>query len=101
MRSARIATSQVLHHTDQVKTASIPYNPEVDTDPRKLDVLGIGDLPNALLEKQEGIVDTRNKIDEHLKGLSISGDGIQSDIKVSGAMASDDIRCGSCWKSST
>ena len=84
--------SQVLHHTDQVKTAGLPYDPDVDTDPRKLNVLGIGDLANALLEKQEGIVDTRNKIDEHLKGLSLSGDGIQSNIKVSGAMASNDIR---------
>ena len=65
---------------------------DVDTDPRKLNVLGIGDLANALLEKQEGIVDTRNKIDEHLKGLSLSGDGIQSNIKVSGATASNDLR---------
>jgi hypothetical protein len=46
----------------------------------------------TISDEEFGIVDTRNKIDEHLKGLSLSGDGIQSNIKVSGAMASNDIR---------
>jgi putative ATP-dependent endonuclease of OLD family len=84
--------SQVLHHTDQVKTAGVRYDPKVDIDPKELNVLGIGDLANALLEKQKGIVDTRGRVDEHLKGLSLSGDVIRSKIKVSGATASDDVR---------
>ncbi|MDP3000009.1 MAG: AAA family ATPase [Bryobacterales bacterium] len=82
--------SQVLYHTDQVKTAGVRYDPRVDID--QLNVLGIGDLANALLEKQKGIVDAREKIDEHLKGLSLGGDVIGSKIKVSGATASDDVR---------
>ena len=84
--------SQVLHHTEQIKAVGIDYNPNVDTDPKNLNVLGIGDLANALLEKQQGIADTRTKIDKHLKGLSLSGDCIKSSIKVSGATASPDLR---------
>jgi putative ATP-dependent endonuclease of OLD family len=55
-------------------------------------VLGIGDFANALLEKQQGIVSTRNKIDKHLDGLSLRGNGPKSSIKVSGATASPNVR---------
>lgn len=84
--------SQVLHHTEQIKSAGIGYNPEIDIDPKKLNVLGIGDLANTLLEKQPGIEDARNKIDTHLDELSLRGKSLKSSIKVSGATASDDVR---------
>ncbi len=84
--------SQVLHHTSHIKTAGVGYDPDVNIDPKTLNVLGIGDLANALLEKQQGIVETRHKIDEHLDGLSLRADGLKSSIKVSGATASEDIR---------
>jgi putative ATP-dependent endonuclease of the OLD family len=84
--------SQVLYHTKQVKEAGVRYDASVDVDPTKLNVLGIGDLANALLEKQQGIVETRSNIDMHLKRLSLIGDTIKSKIKVSGMTASDDLR---------
>lgn len=87
--------SQVLHHTDQVTESGVDFDPEVGiekTDPAKLNVLGIGDFANALLEIQNGVEQARGKIDEHLEGLALSGDGIKSAINVSGMAASDDIR---------
>ena len=84
--------SQVLYHTDEIKTAGVEYDPNVEVDPEKLNVLGIGDFANALLEKQQGIVSTRNKIDKHLAGLSLRGNGPKSSIKVSGATASPNVR---------
>lgn len=84
--------SQILHNTDQIKAAGVGYDPKVDIDPNKLNVLGIGDLANDLLKKQKGVVETCNKIDMYLDELSLRGDGLKSSIKVSGATASDDIR---------
>ena len=84
--------SQVLHHTDQVKTAGKPYDPKGTIVPSDLNVLGIGDFANALLEKQQGIVDAREKVDSHLKELSLDGENIRSGITVSGSTATDDIR---------
>ncbi len=84
--------SQILHNTDQIKAAGVGYDPKVDIDPKKLNVLGIGDLANDLLKKQKGVVDTCNKIDMHLDELSLRVDGLKSSIKVSGATASDDVR---------
>ena len=87
--------SQILHHTEQVKTAGIPYDSTCDPqtiDLAKLNVLGIGDLANDLLKKQKGIVDTRHTIDTHLDRLAISKDEIKSSIMVSGATSSDDVR---------
>jgi len=84
--------SQVLHQTDQIKATGVGYNPNVKIDPEKLNVLGIGDFANALFEKQQGITDTRNKINQHLDELCLRGNVLKSSIKVSGATASDDIR---------
>jgi len=84
--------SQILRQTEQIKTVGASYDPNVDIDPKTLNVLGIADLANALLEKQQGIVDTRVRIDKHLQGLYLNGDGIKSSIKVSGSSASDDMR---------
>ena len=84
--------SQVLHRTSEVKASGIAYDPDTQTDPEKLNVLGIGDFANALLEKQQGINQTQGKIDAHLTQLSLQGDDLKSSIKVSGATASEDIR---------
>jgi putative ATP-dependent endonuclease of OLD family len=84
--------SQVLLHTDQIKVAGVRFDREADIDPKTLNVLGIGDLANALLEKQQGVVSARDEIDKHLKTLSLTGEGIKSSISVSGATASDDVR---------
>jgi len=87
--------SQVLHHTAEVRKAGVNFDPELGvekTDPTKLNVLGIGDFANALLANQKGVRDARGKIDEHLEGLALSGDGIKSAINVSGTTASDDVR---------
>jgi len=85
--------SQVLHHSEQVRNVGVKYVPASDAlDIHSLNVLGIGDLANDLLQKQRGIVDARDKIDTHLDGLSLKRSDIRSSIKVSGATASDDIR---------
>ncbi|MFA6411730.1 MAG: AAA family ATPase [Syntrophales bacterium] len=84
--------SQILHHTDQIKTAGVGYDSSIEIDPKTLNVLGIGDLANSLLEKQKGITATRNKIDKHLDGLSLRGNVIKTNIKVSGANAPPDVR---------
>jgi len=84
--------SQVLHHTDQIKAAGVPYDPEAKIDPEKLNVLGIGDFANALLEKQEGIVKARKNIDKYLGELSLRGNVMETRIKVSGATAPDEVR---------
>jgi len=84
--------SQVLHRTGEVKASGVGYVTDVPTDPAKLNVLGIGDFANALLEKQKGINETRGKINTHLIKLSLHGDKLESSIKVSGATASEDSR---------
>jgi putative ATP-dependent endonuclease of OLD family len=89
-RSSRL--SQVLYHTKKVKEAGVRYDPAIDIDPKKLNVLGIGDFANALLGNQQGIIDTRDSIDKHLNGLCLRGEGIKSSINVSGMTASDDVR---------
>lgn len=84
--------SQVLRHMAQVKTGD-DFDPKVDNpDLKALSVLGIGDLANYLLGEQQGIVDARKKIAEHLAELSLTGDGTNTSIKVGGTQASDDIR---------
>ena len=84
--------SQVLHRTGEVKASGLGYDPKVQTDPKLLNVLGIGDFANALLVQQKGINETRGKIDTHLTRLSLHNDGLKSSIKVSGAKASEDSR---------
>lgn len=89
-RGSRLA--QVLRHTNGIKTGGVPYEPTCTAEPEKLNVLGIGDFANALLEKQSGIVAARGSIDGHLDRLSLKGNAIKSTIKVSGATASDEVR---------
>ncbi len=83
--------SQVLHRTGDVKKGK-EYDPNTPSDPKQLNVRGIGDFANALLEQQKGINETRNKIDTHLTKLSLYGNGLKSSIKVNGATASPDNR---------
>jgi putative ATP-dependent endonuclease of OLD family len=80
-RTSRL--SQILHYIKKIKESGVEYDPNIDNDPKKLNVLGIGDFANALLEKQEGVVDARNQIDERLKHLCLSGDEISSTIQIS------------------
>jgi len=85
--------SQVLHHSEQVRNVGVNYDPVAENlDIHSLNVLGIGDLANDLLQKQQGIIDAREKIDAHLDGLSFTGICIRSSIKVSGATTAEDIR---------
>lgn len=83
--------SQVLHRTEDVKDGQ-EYDPNTTSDPKQLNVRGIGDFANALLGQQQGISATREKIDTHLTKLSLHGDGLKSSIKVSGTNASPDNR---------
>jgi putative ATP-dependent endonuclease of OLD family len=89
-RASRL--SQILHHTPHVKSGGSNYSPTAPVNPKNLNVLGIGDFANALLEKQQGIVDTRENIDQHLDGLALHGERLKSSIKVSGATAPDNTR---------
>jgi len=84
--------SQVLLHTDQIKTEGVGFDPKADIDPKTLNVLGIGDLANALLKGQKGILGTREEINKHLNKLAVAGEGIKSSISVSGATASNEVR---------
>jgi putative ATP-dependent endonuclease of OLD family len=87
--------SQILQHAKVILDAGDEYDPKVKYDLdrlKKLNVRGIGDLANALLKKQQGIVDARGKIDKQLKSLSVRGDELKSNIQVSGEEAKQDVR---------
>ena len=89
-RGSRLA--QVLHHSDQIKTGNDAIDGEKLLKQQELSVLGIANLVNDLLAKQKGIGEARGKIDEYLKSLALSGDGIKSAINVSGTTAPEDVR---------
>lgn len=87
-RGSRLA--QVLHNTKSIKSSGVEYSESVE--PKDLNVRGIGDLANGLLEKQEGIKEVRCLIDGILDVLSLHGDTLSSTIRVSGAKNTDDAR---------
>lgn len=87
-RGSRLA--QVLKNTKSVMSSGVDYAYGVEPD--KLNVLGIGDLVNELLGKQEGIKNVQGEIDKFLKILSLHGDRLNSSIKVSGVKNSQDAR---------
>ncbi|MBN1344142.1 MAG: AAA family ATPase [Phycisphaerae bacterium] len=89
-RGSRLA--QVLRHSGKIKQGQNECDLERPLKEQSLSVLGIANLVTHLLKDQEGVLDTRGQIDEHLAGLSLSGDGITSKIDVSGATASDEAR---------
>lgn len=87
-RGSRLA--QVLRHSDQIKKGTDTYAPDIPLE--ELSVLGIGNLVNSLLAKQQGVLGTREDIDTNLEGLSLRGEHLKSNIKVTGAAASPDVR---------
>ena len=85
--------SQVLQHTKEIKTEGHGYNRKKKVENlAKLNVLGIGDIANRLLEDQKGVKSTLEKINDHLKRLSLQGDIVKSNIKVSNSTAPNDVR---------
>jgi putative ATP-dependent endonuclease of OLD family len=88
--------SQILHHTPLVKETGVTFGPS-DLDSitpktlRQLNVLGIANLIDALLENQRGIVEARKEINTRLGSLALDGDDARSSISVGGAV-SDDVR---------
>jgi putative ATP-dependent endonuclease of OLD family len=89
-RGSRLA--QVLRQSDRINRGKDAYSPGILLEEQELSVLGIADLVNALLGKQQGVLGTRNEIDANLKGFSFKGEHLESDIKVSGAGAPNDAR---------
>lgn len=86
--------SQILQQREKITDAGESYDPEMTPmqDPSKLSVLGIGDLANHLLGKQEGVIEARTRINTHLESLTLTGDGTQATIKVSGIKNPDQTR---------
>ena len=91
----RSRLSQVLQQTDAIKDAGERYDPKgtIDSETlKKLSILGIGDLANALIQEHQGVKDARGKIDTHLGRLALTTEGIKSTIDVSGATDPEDVR---------
>lgn len=90
--------SQVLHHKSAIKEGGKAYDPNWDLDAidpkilKQLNIIGISDLANALLENQREVLGTRIEINRHLKELALSGEALESRIKVGGTAASDEQR---------
>jgi putative ATP-dependent endonuclease of OLD family len=96
-RGSRLA--QILNQDTRIRDGGKPYDPtllkEQQIDPAaltRLSVLGIGDLANDLLHKQEGVSATRADVDAHLKKLALTVENIRSAVKVSGTTASAETR---------
>ena len=73
-RGSRLA--QVLRHSDQIKKGKDTYTPNIEIEKQELSVLGIGNLVNTLLEKQQGVLGTRGDIDTNLESLSLRGESL-------------------------
>jgi len=90
--------SQVLNHKSVIKEGGKAYDPNWDLDVldpkilKQLSIIGIGDLANVLLENQHEILETRAEINGNLKELALSGEALESRIKVGGTAASDEQR---------
>jgi len=89
-RGSRLA--QVLRHSNLINTGIDAHDPARPLNQQQLSVLGIGNLINELLKDQEGVQDAREEIDKKLKELSLLGDRLKSEIKVSGVTAAADTR---------
>jgi len=88
--------SQILQHTPLIKETGVTFNSSdlssiTSKNLKQLDILGIVNLIDALLENQRGVVEARQEIDAHLRTLALNGDDIKSRINVSSA-ASNDVR---------
>lgn len=84
--------SQVLQCSAEVRNAGTDYDPNAPVEPDELSVLGIGDFADALLEKQQGVVDAKTAIDVHLAELALAGEEVSAGIGVGGAGASKEVR---------
>ena len=91
-RGSRLA--QILQHVTDVLASGAPFDPDCvpNADPATLNVLGIGDFANHLIEGQRGIIAARERIDDYLGRLTLSGESKSSTIQVGGKAASDDTR---------
>ncbi|MDH5669643.1 MAG: AAA family ATPase [Nitrospira sp.] len=89
-RGSRLA--QVLRSTTQIKQGCHEYLPDVPLKEQNLSVLGVGNLVNSMLTKQAGIVGACEAIDKNLEGLTLRTESLKSNIEVSGAVASDEVR---------
>lgn len=88
--------SQILYHTPLVKETDVTFDPSnldgiTPEILRQLNVLGIANLIDVLLENQRGVVEARQEIDTRLRALALDGDDLKSSINV-GGVASDDVR---------
>jgi putative ATP-dependent endonuclease of the OLD family len=85
--------SQILQNTKSVRETGQPYLSEkMPVDPSNLNVLGIGDFANSLLESQKGVVEAREAINKRLFTLTLRTEALSSQILVSGAQKADETR---------
>lgn len=87
--------SQILQHTEEVKTHGEPYvaekGPPVDL--KQLSVLGITDFADSLLESHPGVVNARDRLNsDYLNPLSFAGDTLKGVVSVGGLRGDTEIR---------
>ena len=88
-RGSRLA--QVLRQSSLISKGTT-FDPGQLLSAQKLSILSITQLLHDLLNTQEGIRDTGDKINETLGRLSLLGDDLKSSIRVSGDNLPDDSR---------
>jgi len=77
--------SQILQHTDEIKTNGQPFDPtsEPPQSAEDLSILGIGDYASHLFGQSVGISKARTRLnDSYLKHLSFHGDELDAKIGV-------------------
>lgn len=74
--------SQVLASTKQITDSGVDLDPDKAINPSALSVLGIGDFANLLLERQAGVGEARESVNENLKKFSLEGEQGKSSIRV-------------------
>lgn len=92
-RSSRLA--QILQHTTEIKEIGKDFSGDegLETDPRDLSILGIGDFANALLADHPAIKNVRDRLNtKFLKDLSFHKNQLQSSISVSGFTRGAEMR---------
>jgi len=88
-RGSRLA--QVLRQSRMISKGTA-FDPGQLLSSQKLSILSITQLLHDLLNTQEGIKETGDKINETLGRLSLIGDDLTSAIRVNGANLADDAR---------
>ncbi|MFG1225258.1 ATP-dependent nuclease [Xanthobacter wiegelii] len=80
--------SQILQHTKEIRDTGNSFDKlaHPPADPKTLSVLGLGDYANHLFGENEGIKQTRKRLnEEYLKPLSFANDLLHARIGVAGA----------------